>query len=372
MITLITGNTGTGKTALAVSMIMSHLEAQNRPVIVDGITDLMLPHEPAPAVAEWCERVPDESYAEGEKLVFKFPHGSLVIIDECQRIFRPRAAGSKVPEAVQAFETHRHTGLDFWLLTQHPGLLDSNVRKLVKRHIHIRETFMGRYLYEWTECGEVENKSSRDVAARRKYTLPKVVFEKYKSATVHTSLKRRVPVYVWVFGLALVGIAGLGTYGYKTVQAKIQPEAATTIRPDAGRAAGVGATGAKTVNYMADYKPRVEGLPHTAAIYDEVTKVTEAPFPAACMKSASSCKCYSQQGTKIGVSEDICKQIVANGLFQEFEVTKPKMGAMGSPLGQPVLAPPVDKKPLEVPLDARGVAIPIGVTDDLKPKTAKF
>src|SRR4030067_873930 len=98
MITFISGVPGTGKTALAVSMI---LESKGRPFFVDYVA---------------------------------------------------------------ALETHRHGGFDIWLISQHAGLIDANVRKLIGRHIHLREGLLGRYLYEWAELGAPENRASRELA----------------------------------------------------------------------------------------------------------------------------------------------------------------------------------------------------------------
>lgn len=61
------------------------------------------------------------------------------------------------------------------------------------------------------------------------------------------------------------------------------------------------------------------GLPHTAPAYDEVTKVARAPVPAACVASAARCVCYSQQGTRLDTPEDLCRQIVKDGYFAEFD-----------------------------------------------------
>ena len=146
VITLITGSPGMGKTSLVVSMLMD--QPKDRPIFVDGIPDLKIPHHPAEGdVANWHQWL---------------PVGALLVIDEVQRIFRPRSTGSKVPDGVQAMETHRHNGQDLILITQSPLLLDSNIRRLVGRHIHIKQTPLGRYLYEWPEVGEPESKASRD------------------------------------------------------------------------------------------------------------------------------------------------------------------------------------------------------------------
>lgn len=69
------------------------------------------------------------------------PSPSKIIIDECQQFFPPRPAGSKVPPAVSAFETHRHTGSDIYLITQDAKLIDVNVRRLVNMHVHLFNVF---------------------------------------------------------------------------------------------------------------------------------------------------------------------------------------------------------------------------------------
>ena len=169
MITLITGTPGAGKTALAVAMLLEEKGA--RPIFSSGIQDLKIDHQPTPPVEDWTQEVPTPEDPTVKESVFTFPPHSIIVVDEAQKVYRPRAASAKVPPYVAAFETHRHTGVDFWLITQHPGLLDGNIRKLVGRHVHIRNTFFGRYLYEWPECGEPDIKSSRQLSASRRYKL---------------------------------------------------------------------------------------------------------------------------------------------------------------------------------------------------------
>ena len=135
MITLITGTPGSGKTAYAVSLLMEM--AGSRPIYADGVPELVIDHQPCPPVSEWTYEADDPASATGKKISFTFPANSIVVIDECQRVFRPRSSGSKVPPEVAAFETHRHLGIDFILITQHPSLVDGNIRRLVGKHIHL-------------------------------------------------------------------------------------------------------------------------------------------------------------------------------------------------------------------------------------------
>ena len=319
MITLITGGNGHGKTALAVSMA---LQEKGRPLFVVGIKDLKISHEQAPPLAEWTHYVEDPTYVGGRKLAFTFPPNSLIIIDECQSIYRPRAAASKVPDHVAAFETHRHEGLDFWLITQDPGLLDGNVRRLVRRHIHLRDTWMGRKLIEWPELGDPDSRVSRELAAQRSYRLPKHAFNLYTSAQVHTKLAKRTPWYVYLFAISLVIFFGTMFYIYRTIQSKLQPPAdalpiGTTVQ------GGKGVSGKITrAGWLEDREPRIKGVAFTAPVYDKVTEPKVAPFPSACGEFKGECRCYTDQATRLYLPEWICRDIVANGLFKPWHEEK--------------------------------------------------
>lgn len=208
-----------GKTSLAVSMMLEELN--NRPLFVMGVTDLKIEHSKCPPVAEWTEIRRDVDDPSLHLPYFTFPQHSVIMVDESQRIFRPRSSGSKVPNEVAAFETHRHTGVDFWLITQHPNLIDSNIRRLVGRHIHIRQTALGRYLYEWPECGDPDTKTSRDIASSRRYQPPKKTFDLYKSAEAHIKQKFRWNNAVIILALCGISFSVMSYYLYGNVSKRI-------------------------------------------------------------------------------------------------------------------------------------------------------
>ena len=217
MITIITGVPGMGKSALIVSMMLEEQkkgwEGGERPFFVMGVPELTLDHSRVPPVSEWTEQRPDPDDPSLMLDYFTFPPNSIVVIDEAQKVYRPRAAASKVPPHVAAFETHRHTGVDFWLLTQKPHLLDSNVRELCGRHIHIKNALLGRWLYEWPEFTDVKSKANFADAAKRKFSPPKKAFSYYKSAQLHTTQPRR---FHQVYLVLLAGLTAVGYFGYKT------------------------------------------------------------------------------------------------------------------------------------------------------------
>ena len=319
-VTLITGQPGGGKTALVVSMLM---DIKDRPIFVMGIPELKLDHVVCPPVSEWTEYRQSPEDPSISLPYFTFPPNSIVVLDEAQRVYRPRGVGSKVPPEVAAFETHRHTGVDFILLTQHPNLLDSNIRKLIGRHIHIRVTALGRYRYEWPELGDPESKNSRDMAARERYSPPKRAFSLYKSSELHTVTKVKKPWYMYMFGVAAIVACALGYQVYSRVSAKLVP---AQVASSGGQSSSGQITQGQAKNpvltpaqYVEQYTPRVDGKPWSAAAYDKLTTPTEAPYPAGCIQSKTSCSCYTQQATKYVVSEERCKELVNGGQFMDWQ-----------------------------------------------------
>lgn len=314
MISLSTGLPGHGKTLYTIAFVKELAEKESRPVFYSGIKDLALP---------WVE-------IEAEKWM-ECPDGAIVVIDECQRIFRPRGAGSKVPPYVSELETHRHKGLDIFLVTQHPMLMDSNVRRLTERHWHISRRFgMERStIFQFESCKE-QPLSQVANAQRIDWRYPKEIYSYYKSAEVHT-VKRRLPIQYLVMFLVPVLVGALLWYfvqrHYKDGQMVIpgtelpQVQNKTeTVKPSPGQQqASDKKKPMTTAEYIDAHQPRIDGLAYTAPIYDKVTEPDEAPIPAACVSSKSKgCKCYSQQGTRLQMAEEICRQIVTNGFFQSF------------------------------------------------------
>jgi zona occludens toxin len=113
MITMLTGLPGNGKSLYMLDWILRWSKAENRPVYYSGIvfTELGLQGP----FAEWVEFQPMEWNL--------CPPGAIVLIDECQRIFRNRSINAVAPKFVTDLETHRHLGIDLVFVTQHQCLL---------------------------------------------------------------------------------------------------------------------------------------------------------------------------------------------------------------------------------------------------------
>lgn len=310
MIELITGTPGAGKTLYAIAYINERAIKENRPVYYSGISGLTLP---------WIELDPQKWY--------ECPPNSIIIIDECQRVFRPRSFGSDTPAYVERLETHRHLGLDLVFITQHPMLIDTNIRRLVGRHFHVSRRFGLKHasVLEYPSCKDQPlNKSADAVVHEFKY--PAEVFEWYKSAEVHTH-KARIPMRVWLLLALPIFIGAIGWFMYNRHIAD-KPEIAAAL---AGTSAPATSTSlsrrssdrvATTDEYIKSLTPRIPGVLHTAAFYDKPTTPTRAPYPVGCIQTAASCKCYTIQGGVYMTDDNVCQQVLNDGFYRSWDEDK--------------------------------------------------
>lgn len=306
MITLITGTPGAGKTLYTVANIIKPAAEEGRPVFTMGIPELALPHVETPPINQWT-MLRDSEEEPGLKLpYFDFPENSIIVLDECQRVYRTRPNGSQVPAHVAAFETHRHTGVDFVLITQNPQLVDAHVRKLVGRHIHLRDVgVLGRWFYEWPECTDVSQFKSAPV--KKRYRLPKSAYGLYKSASLHIKPTRSIPPVVYMLGLALVAAVVLGFQSWHVVSDKFAKKDVSPAKVAQVSAAPAGdAIEVKKGDPLTEFIPVVPDRPETAPAYDQLRVVKEMPQISGCIKHDDGCNCYTQQGTKAPVSFEYC------------------------------------------------------------------
>lgn len=380
MLTLITGTPGSGKTAWTVQEL-TRLPSQ-RKVYVHGIPELKLPHEKIYCRSDLCD-VCDKT-TEGDDDIFyshvgpfgplpenrgwpvitgrlyveDWPlwatHGSLIVIDEVQRIWRPTNAAAKLPDDISRLETHRHMGLDFWLISQGPHLFHSNIRLLIGRHIHLVAKWNGRSEYEWPECRQ--NVSSRGDAVTRPYSLPKHIFHLYKSSSLHVKQTHRKPLAFYGFFASLALLVVMVFFGFKRVTAHMEPTApASSQQPAAnvssgpavsasqkfgaassgapGGLAGAGSAVAGAASSSLgvrpgqapaypDFKPTIEGVPESAPAYSGMLTVKAAPTLAGCIKTKTECKCYTGQATPYQVSPEFCDEYLKGHRFNPYLTPK--------------------------------------------------
>lgn len=320
MITLITGVPGAGKTLYAVHEILLPESKAGRQLYVDGIPDLLVPHEVSPDVMDW------PSWA---------PHGAHIVIDEVQRLWRPESAGKAIPPSIAELETHRHRGLDFTIMTQHPNLIHSNVRRLVGRHIHVRRTGLGVVVYEWSECKTNPDTAWRTALTKLRWKHPKSSFGLYKSASIHQKVKFRLPKAIWlvIIPLLILPFAGWFLYSYLSGAVKDPLHATNGQSAQTQSQQGLGAfssmPGQQTtpanqpappaeIDIREQFIPRLAGQPNTAPAYDSLRVVKTMPIVAACIADEHRCWCYTQQMTKVDMSDTQCREHVTRGEFDPY------------------------------------------------------
>lgn len=323
MIILQTGVPGSGKTSSVVNMLMTdesytHFTDKDgvkkkRPLFVNGIPELKIEHE----------ELTDEQIKEKPFQDF-LPYGSLVIIDEAQRLMGTRSAASKVPPFIEALALHRHHGLDIVLITQHPSFLDSFVRKLVQRHMHVSIKPVGRKLYEWNECVDQPDSSVNIARAiERTFVVPKKSFGMYKSAEVHTKPKRRIPKSLIFVVLFIPLLIGFTLYTINNMSKRFSADEQQTTSTIA--ASDVDGVEPKTSPATADigqnlkpedFVPTLVEKPESKPIYNGVRQVKTFEYPVGCVDGGKSgCTCYSSQGTPLKeITKVMCKDYVKNGL----------------------------------------------------------
>lgn len=314
MIYLITGLPGASKTLYTLHRVTTDTQLVNREVHYHGIPDLMFP---------WIKMSDPKKW-------FEVPEGSVIVIDECQKVFPLRSVGSAVPQWVSEFETHRHRNLDIVLITQDSKLLDAHVRKLVERHFHLKRPFGLDYatVHEFHGVGDPGNGADLKQALKTRFKHPKELFGKYKSATGH-SVKKRVPLKLFVLPLALAFVVFCGLKVYTSFKskapgaevAKSASKGATSeaLSTGSGGAGGVRGLPRDLPAYMDVLTPRDRANPSSAPLYDGlVQQVKQMPMVVGCLWTKEYCECYSQQGTVMPTSKRECVQIVRNGRFNPY------------------------------------------------------
>jgi len=351
-LSLVIGVPGSGKTLFTVSKLLPEILAQvfeykgqitQRRLMVGGIPDLLLEHEPIDVPVfdvetyqdEWSKfkREPGDEpvrwtsdgrtpfYPEpgaDTSTLYPVPEradnwwlwckpGDLIVIDEAQRLFRPVPFGRKVPGFIAKLETHRHYGVDFVLITQHPQLLHTNVRNLIGRQQSVRRLYGGgsAVIYEWDHCTHPDKTKNAQVSYWR---YDKKAFGLYKSAEVHTKPVTGRPWGVYGVALVILALVGLTFYmNSRRQQAQATPSAsvASSVEPSAS---GVQASRLPVASF-ASFMAAHPGPP---------LPVDMPPLPdhvAGCFVVAGACSCVTTTPARIQPGYGRFCAAVMSGLF---------------------------------------------------------
>ncbi|WP_047238428.1 zonular occludens toxin domain-containing protein [Chromobacterium subtsugae] len=317
MITLLTATPGSGKTLFILQFLDELGKKENRQVYYHNI----------PLTEEGKRHLGWLELADPLKW-FELPPQAIIVMDEAQYVFPVRRAANGVPPHVDKFATHRHLGLDIYLITQGPRLIDSFIRPLIGRHFHLIRLFgLARSnLLRWESIQESPNSrgAKADCLARSTFVFPKHVYRWYKSAEAHT-VKVSIPKKVWLIGLAMlcaVTLVPLAFWSLKDFGRKSQATTSSSAAPSSlpgGRSASIPAP-LTPVQYAQQRIPRMPGVPDSAPLYDDLAKPKTFPRLAGCVASATRCTCVTQQGTAItDLPDGTCRQYIERSQFDPYQ-----------------------------------------------------
>ncbi|WP_296511243.1 zonular occludens toxin domain-containing protein [Rhodoferax sp.] len=296
MLTLVTGTPGAGKSLYSVwnfakpvpgSTIENGQTAVKRRLL-SNVKDLLVEHEHIEAddLNNW------HTWAKP---------GDVILFDEVQEVWRPRGLGSKVPDCIAKLETHRHMGVDIVLVTQHPMLVDPNIRRLVNQHIHLRRIAKTvAMVYEWDHCSNPG--MIRTAITSKVWWHPKAAYALYKSAQLHTKPTVRFPK------IALLGVAALAALGY------MAPAAYSRINGtfDAKKTEPVAISVEPQSSYPVPPFPSASApsLPASSASFGASVPSLDGAEPvkvSGCVVAANAeCKCYDTNGAKVPTDAELC------------------------------------------------------------------
>lgn len=316
----ITGLNGAGKTAFTVWEYLREpapietTDNDGQPLTIKrrlkvcGIPDLVLEHDMLhPGKEEtkkhkdfdkWqgMDREDGEPPIEVEQSVYNWwlwcEPGDLIVVDEAQRVFRPAPNGAPVPRYIEKLETHRHYGVDFVLMTPHPQLLHSAVRKLVGPHSHVVGKYGGSVctIFTWEKANA--NLADTKNAAFRLWRRPPAVFKLYRSTRLVTRTKQTKPLAVYYLPVLALLVAFLGWRFYdKRWGAAEGPTAQVQ-----GAALPAGAP--------------LQGPPAAPAPAGRPVAVAEASAPGpvvrGCYAWGDRCECIGDHGARLVLDRQTC------------------------------------------------------------------
>ena len=343
MIYLVTGTPGTGKTAMVVDMILNNVDGLFKMTIEDGtVVDrpLYFCHIDGLDAKKFKAHELSEEEIQSAPLDQIMPQGGVLIVDEADYTYPVRPPSQAVPPYIKTLKELRHHGFTLILMVQHPTMIDRYIRQLVGKHIHLERKAIGTKRYEFFRCEESLNAAAFTSVVGSPYRPPKEAFKYYKSASQHIKFKKKLhPVFIMIpIGIVFMFYLGvplfLKWFGWSDNQsqvkqkseqqhAKIEEQDAlnivqppTLLQQSKFQESAASSVPEFTPEY---YEPRITDKPETAPIYDSVRSIKTFEYPVACVSSAKSCNCYSDQGTLIKISRKACQKHIKDGVFNPYK-----------------------------------------------------
>lgn len=345
MITLETGLPGAGKTLYCVDKLLrflvgtevkstddaTGLQVTTKRVIYSNINGLLFDHEKIGPGGEWsfdaktktwhqppdCDKFGLNNWHEWAK------PGSIVVFDEIQKPWPKVAVGSPVPPCITALETHRHMGVDFIALTQHPMLIHGNLVQLVGRHLHVRR--MGNMglaiVYEWDGCSKTL--LYKNALSKSPLRYSKDAFALYKSSELHTKTPRKIPSLIFgaLFGLAATFV--LAPIVWSRINERISPPPKVAVAPVVTpfvpvfptAAASAPAPGQAAGSFVSSVAPVLAASagPGSSFVSAPVSSSRTPPSFSGCARLRTTCRCFDMAGATFEKPPGFCTDFTTPG-----------------------------------------------------------
>lgn len=354
-IRLTTGGIGTGKSYKNVKDAYEQLQLGEKSVYKRIYSNIRAHSELCPGIL----LLPDD-WRECE------PH-SLIIIDECQKHekFSKHFSNRRDSEIVD-LTMIRHNLCDMWLISPNPTLVNKDVRDLVNTHICLEangEKTAKAYCFDKVQLNLTKSTKQR-AFDEFTYKIEDKYCQMYKSTESGEPSRRKYNVNIklisFLIGLAFIIIVAcvlvywlLKKTGTKVEELK-QSENKTQVDDKTKNQYPVDpVSNALNKNTATDSKERVSDdecrkavnvdRPECVEYFDKLTKnklsvgtqsvsydpskpyetesiqesisyqVTAKPVFSGCMKTKHGYQAYTQQGTKLNVSANDCRNLLENG-----------------------------------------------------------
>lgn len=270
------------------------------------------------------------------------PERSVLIVDEAHSVFPKRPTNAATPAHIAALAEIRHKGLRFILIDQDPSTLDLFVKRRVGAHYHLVNRTGYNNARVFSNRGCVDNPRGSGVWSVGESDLwryPKDLFGRYRSASLHIK-RRRIPRMAWVLvgGLTLAVVGAVGAYNAFSFGTDPQVDPAPA---QASAAAPLSLTESAQSIFQPNnsapmtaqqwsklHTPLVEGVPWSAPIFAARPVTTQPDLHCLVVGDSSrwadsDCRCYTEQATRLQVSEAICRQAATQGVYNPYRGSMP-------------------------------------------------
>lgn len=314
-ITILVGTPGAGKTLFTMSQLRKEFEETILVEDQEIKRQVYYYNIPGVTVDEWKALDDPTTW-------HKLPHGSVIIIDEAHEVFAKMDHKLSTPEHIEAAATLRHRGHTLVLITQHPVDLNIFLRRRCTRFIYLKRPLtQGNWAsaFQWPEYEEkYKDEYQQKKADSFVFTYPEDAFKTYKSSQLHTKKKyipRAAKKSVLIGAFVFLLLIAAGFYLTSSFQERLNVKDEIVQAEEGTQQNSIVSTIQDTLeDYFAKNEPRIDGLPHTAPVYDGITEPKTFPRYN-CISTAEKCHCYTQQATRIDTTEEICRQIIEYGYF---------------------------------------------------------